>query len=423
MLENKKLNMIISLLIAIGLWAFVIGEVNPEATRSYRDVPINFLNQEVLTSQNMAVYSVSQKTINVTLNGTRSEINKIDTKDIVATVDLSDAALGDNFLRVDLKVPSKVEIESQSINKVTVNVERREGKEIPIIVSYEGTFNGEEEPITVAQSFDTVIVYGAETTVAQVAAAKAAVAENAVTAEPQELQAALTAVNSMGQRIYNVSLSKDEVTITSELAKLKRVPLYVPIEGETSGGIERTVTTPEEIILKGKTADLDAIESITAETIYLDDVIASTVIPVTPVLPEGVELSAENGTLEAVIQVTQTETKSLAFDQTKIEIRGLAEGMQAQAADTAIEAVVTGSESQLGSLTEDDITIFADLTGLKEGRQKVILQAVCSIDGTAVTVSPKKVTVTIKVDAASGDADQPDDSGNENNDNNHESEE
>ena len=69
MLENKKLNMIISLLIAISLWAFVIGEVNPEASRSYRDIPIRFVNQETLEQSDLAVYTVSQRTVNVTLRG------------------------------------------------------------------------------------------------------------------------------------------------------------------------------------------------------------------------------------------------------------------------------------------------------------------------------------------------------------------
>ena len=423
MLENKKLNMVLSLLIAIALWAFVIGEVNPEASRSYREVPLKFLNQEVLEEQNLAVYSVSQRTINVTLNGTRSEINKIDTKDIVATVDLGHAVMGNNEIRVDLKVPSKVDVESQSVNKITVNIENRIGKEIPIMVTYEGEFNGEEEPITVEQSMETVMVYGAETTVGQVTAAKAAVAENLVTAEEQQLQVRLTAVNSAGQRVYNVKLSSDEMYIVSELAKLKTVPLEVPLQGEDSDGIERTVTVPEEIILKGKAADLDAIDFVRAEPIDLTGVMTSTTIPITPILPEGVELSLENGAFEVVVEVTKTETRSLTFDQTKITFEGLESGLSAQAADTALTLSITGSESQLGTLMEDDVTIVADLTGLDAGRHKVQLQAACSVEGVVIEISPKKAAVIIKADQAGTDTEQSgsDDSHNENN--NHEGEE
>lgn len=421
MLENKKLNMVISLLIAIALWAFVIGEVNPEATRVYREVPIKYLNQEVLESQNMAVYSVSDRTINVTLTGNRSEINKIETKEILATVDLSDAAMGDNYLRVDLKVPSKVEIESQSINKVTVNVERRTGKEVPVEVSYDGTFNGEEEPITVDQSLESVIVYGAESTVEKVVAAKAVVAENMVTADPQELEAALMAVNSAGQKIYNVDLSRETITITTELAKLKTVDFYVPVEGADSGGIQRTVTTPDTITIKGKAADLDQLESITAEPVYLEDVVVNTVIPLAPILPEGVELSLENGILEAVVQVTTPGTKEMTFDQTKVEIRGLADGYSAQVAETAIDATLTGSESLLNDLTAADVTLTVDVSGMHAGRYKVPIQVQCRESGVTIDITPKKTSVTIKADQADGETEQTDD--DKQNENNHESEE
>jgi len=398
MLENKKLNMIISLLIAVALWAFVIGEVNPETSRSYRDVPIRFINQETLEQNSMAVYSISERTIHATLRGTRSEINKIDEKDIIATVDLDGAVMGENQLRVDLRVSGKAEIETQSVDKVTVVVEPRVSREIPVEVSYEGIFNGEEEPITLEQDCSTVVVYGAETIVGQVVAAKASVPENSIKEDVQEVLCSLYAVNSAGQRVYNVTLSDKDVRITSELAKLKTVPLRVPIEGEDSNGIERTVATPEKITIKGRMADLESIDVIFTETLHLDHVLSSTNIPLVPILPEGVELSEASTGLEAAVQVTKTETQTLTFDQTKVELRGLEEGFTAELVNAAIEVTLTGSESILETLTKDDISLYADLSGHKAGRYKVILQAVCTADEPAVTISPKKITVIIKAE-------------------------
>lgn len=419
MLENKKLNMVISLLIAIALWAFVIGEVNPEATRSYRDIPIKLMNEEILEQNDMAVYSVSQRTLNVTLTGTRSEINKIDTKDIIATADLSNAVMGENQLRVDLKIPSKVEIESQSINKLIVTVESRVSKEIPVEVSYEGAFTGEEEPITVAQNPEVITVYGAETTVGMVTAAKATVEENKITHDSQELQCRLIAVNSAGQRVYNVDLSQNSVVITSELAKLKTVPLHIPIEGEDHDGVERTVTKPEEITIKGKAADLDKITRITAEPVYLDGVMASTNIPVVPVLPEGVAVSKESDNLMVTVQVTKIGTKIIELDSSKISFTGLGDGLSVESADAVIELNITGNESLIENLTEADVVLQADLSNLKTGKYKVALQASLHDDVGTVTVNPKKITVTIKAESGETDTDETlDDSNDDNHDNN-----
>ena len=53
MLNNKKFNIVLSLIIAVGLWAYVIGETNPTDTRTFRDIPITFVNGEVLANSNL----------------------------------------------------------------------------------------------------------------------------------------------------------------------------------------------------------------------------------------------------------------------------------------------------------------------------------------------------------------------------------
>ena len=358
MLENKKLNMIISLVIATALWAFVIGEINPQATRVYRDIPITLVQEEVLDENGLAVFSVSERLLTVTLTGTRSEINKIDTKDISATVDLGSASLGENQLQVDVKVSGEADIEGQSVEKVTVIVEEWVEKDIPVEVSYEGVFSGEEEPITIEQELENVSVSGAETTVGQVTAAKAIVKEGSVGAEPEEIQCDLIAINQNGQRIYNVELSVNSIVITSELAKLKTVPLEVLIEGEDSEDIKRTVKAPEKITLKGKHSDLVNIKSIETEPVYLDKILTSTTVPVIPILPNGVEAAKESENLVAEIQVTEIQTTSFSFQKQDLEFRNVKDGLEAVADAGTIRVEVTGSKAVIDSLTKEDILVL-----------------------------------------------------------------
>lgn len=395
MLENKKLNMILSLIIAIALWAFVIGEINPQATRVYRDVPIELIQQELLAESGLAVYSVSDRLVSVTLTGTRSEINKIDAKDVSATVDLADAYLGENELSVDVHVSGKAEIDSQTVEKVTVIVEEWIMKEVPVEVFYEGSFNGEEEPITIEQELETVSVSGASTTVDEVAAATAIVPTGTVSDEAKDFQCDLIAVNQNGQRVYNVDLSATSIVVTSELAKLKTVPLDVSIEGEDSIDIKRTVKAPEKITLKGKSSDLKDIDVIETETIYLDKILTSTTIPVVPILPDGIAVAKDSENLTVAVQVTEIQTMSFSFDDNNLEFRNLEDGLEAQTDIGNIKVEVTGSKSSIDSLTEEEITIFLDLAELEQGKHKVDLLAECTVEDTALTVSPKKVSVTL----------------------------
>jgi hypothetical protein len=49
MLKSNTANKIISVIIAILLWTYVIGMVDPTKTTTIRDVPVQLLNEDSLT--------------------------------------------------------------------------------------------------------------------------------------------------------------------------------------------------------------------------------------------------------------------------------------------------------------------------------------------------------------------------------------
>lgn len=399
MLENKKLNMIISLLIATALWAFVIGEVNPQATRVYRDVPIRFLNEENLEVRGMAIYAVSNEVLNVTLTGTRSEINQIDTKDISASVDLAEAeAYGENRLKVTLKVSNKVEIESQSLEAITVSLDERVSKEVEVLVRYQGTFEEEREPITIEKSMDAVTVSGAEVLVDRVEAVEAIVEENAVTEDGVSLDCPLVAVNKSGHSVSDIDISAEFVVVRAELAMLKTVPLELSVINQDAGGIERSISGPEQIMLKGRKVDLEEISSIETAPLDVGDVQESTTMELVPILPEGVEVSSQNQSLTVAVRVTATDTKKMQFQSEDIIIQSLGEDLEAEISSQKLNVSITGSKEALQNLQKDSIQLTADVTDLQTGTHKVPLSVVSTVDleGMAVDVDPEVVKIIIK---------------------------
>ena len=64
MLKSKKFNIILALIVAIVLWAYVLGEINPTSSTVIRNVPINFTNQEALEAEGLTVLSTSAETVN-----------------------------------------------------------------------------------------------------------------------------------------------------------------------------------------------------------------------------------------------------------------------------------------------------------------------------------------------------------------------
>ena len=55
MFQNKTMNLIISLLLSVALWIYVVGEVNPETTKKYDDIKIDFTNEESLAQNGLAL--------------------------------------------------------------------------------------------------------------------------------------------------------------------------------------------------------------------------------------------------------------------------------------------------------------------------------------------------------------------------------
>lgn len=396
MLENKRVKIVLALIIAVGLWAYVIGDTNPEDTKTFRNIPIELLNEETLTEQDLAVLETSAEQMSVTLKGKRADINRITDKDVRAVVNLADAGKGENQLSVSLRTPDSVEITDQSISRVTVMVEDRVSKEVEVVPHYEGTFASDQEPITVEMSNDSVIVTGAKSLVERVASVTAKIPEGKVSDELRTISAEVFPINDEGQKIGNLKLSVNKVEITTELAKTKTVDLEVPIIDDSNQADSKRVDAPKTITIKGRGGDLAKVESITAEEIDLTNVTEDKEIEIIPHLPDGVQLSAKSeGKLRLKVTVTKTEDIAFTFREKDIELEGLQEGLRAVLADTSVEITVNGSKSQIGELTKENFRLSADISDLKEGEHRVAIQVVCDKDNVRVEVNPEEIGITI----------------------------
>ena len=76
MLKNKTVLKIVSLVIAIFLWIYVMGEVDPETKVKVYGIEVNYINTELLAENGLAVAEDEPVTINATIEGKRSDVNK-----------------------------------------------------------------------------------------------------------------------------------------------------------------------------------------------------------------------------------------------------------------------------------------------------------------------------------------------------------
>lgn len=125
MLKNKKFQAILSLLIAVGLWMYVMGTVDPTVTTTIRDVTVEKINEDVLEEKGLAADLERPYTVNIEIKGARSNVNEAKDGEIRATVDVSNCDYGENETEIKVKFPDgvsgvKVESISQSTAVFTV---------------------------------------------------------------------------------------------------------------------------------------------------------------------------------------------------------------------------------------------------------------------------------------------------------------
>lgn len=392
MFQSKKLNLLISFVIAIILWAYVIGEINPVTTKSFVDVNINLENQIALEERGLAIESISEDKINVTVKGERSRVQNVEKDDVYAEVDLALARAGHNELDVNVRTPEKVNVDKKNINKVRLTVGELVSEERPTKVVYVGATNSDLEPYTIERTPEKVIIRGAMSNVEKVSQVVAKVRVDQIKDKETTAEAELVPVDKNGKEVNWIRLSSSQIQVKAVMTKTKKVDLDVPIQGNDSGDVK--LDYQKTVIIKGNADVVKEISKIETEPVDLSAYDQNTTIELKPILPKGVQLAAGSD-MTAKVVFSSTETKNITFDGGEIDIIGLAANLKATVEDGVVISA-EGRKSSLNDVNKEDFTLAVDVSGYSKGSYKVDVVVVNKKEFKKYTVRPSKVTVLIE---------------------------
>ncbi|MCI2147514.1 MAG: CdaR family protein [Clostridiales bacterium] len=402
MLNSRKSKIIISLVVAIALWVYVVGEMDPQIKKTFRSVPIKYVNEQALAEKGMAVSSLGKDQMSVTLSGKRSLFTRMDSEDLSAEVDLSNAAVGTNELSVELNVPSGLESTHQSVSKVVVKVERRISQKKQIRVSYLGNYASGEEPTTLSISPSSVTVSGAKSLVRKVSYIRATVQKSRLSGKAASVTASLMPVDSSGYEVKDVVLSQKTVHIRTALYKTKSVKLNVSVKDSSDDSGNRTYDAPDRVTIKGPQSKLADIDEIKSKPIDISDIHKDTTVKIEPILPDGVELASDSGNLTMTVNVKNGDySKDFVFRGSDIEVNDLGSDYDAQILTDSVKVTVAGSSKQLSAVKKGDIHLSVGAGDLGEGTHEVQIEAELKKKYSELTLSPQ--TVSVKITKKSGD--------------------
>jgi hypothetical protein len=124
-----------SLLLAVTLWFFVMGEKKAEF--SFADVPVEFINKP----PDMVVTRQSPRSVNLRVSGSRSLLATMSSSSLKAVMDLEGAKPGKmvfNDLSEAVKLPNGTKIASISPAAVELTLEALTAKRVPVTVDLQG---------------------------------------------------------------------------------------------------------------------------------------------------------------------------------------------------------------------------------------------------------------------------------------------
>ena len=99
-----------------------------------------------------------------------------------------------------------------------------------------------------------------------------------------------------------------------------------------------------------------------------------------------------------IIMVYNASEVRFEFDETDITVTGVNKNTTVTIEDVDIVVTVKGTLSAIGSLSKDDLTITADVTGLYNGSHTVELTITTDVEGVDIAESdPSSVVIVLEM--------------------------
>jgi YbbR domain-containing protein len=394
--SERTLTIIFSVIIALVLWAYVIGEVNPTTEQIIPGVQVQLLNVQSLNARGLAIAGDATYTVDVVVEGKRSDILNVDEEEIIAEADLFGWSKGENFIPVNVKVPETLDIVEVKSAKIQVTIEDLIALSKPVVVQYKGAMpeNMEEGGVEIKPA--EIEVTGAKSDVGTVTQVLVTIDIADLSSEETTVQGEAVPVNHVGMVVENVRLSSNYVDVTATLYRLKEVSLVTEFSGKLAEGYGLETRAPDRILIKGTKNALKDIEVIYTEPVDVSAMTAGGTINLTAILPEGVELAKSNQNLKVGVSIVEVGSKTLRYSSEGILLEGLTTGRNVDVENTTLEVTVFGKKEVVNGLTNDQLRLYIDVTDIPLGNQNVKVLVSYEAALQRVAVKPEEIAITVK---------------------------
>ena len=379
MRKSKFMSALLSVVIALGLWLYVITTISPNSENTIYNIPVVLEGESILKDRNLMITYQSASSVSLTLSGNRSDLYKVDQSNITVKANVANINEPGTMIPLQYTVtyPGTVASnafveESKSPDTIYVTVEKRVNKKVPVEIQWVGTtpegFLSDRENKVL--DYSEITVEGPASVADQITKAVIEVDLSEQT-ESIDQSYRYTLCDEEGNPVDAQTITTDvaEVRVQVKIQRVQELKLTLDV---IYGGGATPVNTkieisPASIRVTGGDAVLEELgDTRVLGQLDLSQVEKSTeglIYSIT--LPEGV--TNETGVTEATVNVTFTGLSSKELSVDDIRILNLPEGMEADIITEKLTVVVRGPTADIARLTEDDVYATVDLTGAELG--------------------------------------------------------
>jgi len=403
--KNKLLPVLLSVGIALVLWLYVVTVVSPNSDNHYYNIPVNIQGEAVLQDRGLMITSGELPAISLHLEGNRTDLNKINSSNIFVGVDVSGIgepgtySLGITAPSFLTDVPNNaITVLSKEPGTVTVQVDRRISKPVPVDIRYSGTlpenFMADKENCVL--DFKNVTVTGPQPVIDQIAMARIEVdLDGRVESLSQQYRYTLCDAKGEPVDAKDVVTDVENVSLTLKIVRVKEVELTVSVLYGGGATAETAMVTvePGVILVSGSDALLEGLTKLELGTVNLQEMPEDEILIFPIKLPEGI--TNETGVTEAKVHVTFPKLGLKELTVKKIQAINVPNGLEVQLITQQLELLLRGPKNIIESVKEENVTVTVDFSQEQAGTASVKAQITVNIDGVGA-VGVYNVTATVK---------------------------
>jgi YbbR domain-containing protein len=375
-MKEKILYLLISVVIAFGLWSYVITTDSPEWEETYYEIPVILKNESVLHGNGLMLGDGKIPTVTLRLKGNRSDLVNLNKSDITLVADLSRIyESGKQSVSYSIAFPgdipdNSVEILEKTPKEIQLTIMERRTKDVDIELVYNGSvpegFRTDKENVTLDR--DAIRVVGPAAVVDRIACAQIQV----------DLEGQTGTINSTyryvlldreGKEVDSSQLTVDaeEVELTLKIQRYKEIKLLLNVIPGGGASESNTHIQPDmqTIQVSGSQQLLDSLGDTLEFEIRLGEITDNTTKQFEIKLPEGVENLTGKSILTVDIIFPELVTRT--FQVTNLRTKNVPAGMTAELLTQALTVTIRGAAAQVRALNADDLSVIVDMSGAELG--------------------------------------------------------